>query len=92
MSTFFHLYTQPLRGDLYIKKQVVIQVLFALVLLFTMIIAVTMGRYTISLGKVFYVLTNGLTNPELVENSVEYTVLFKVRLPRILLSIFTGMV
>ncbi len=73
------------------KKQVVIQGILTLVLLFSMIIAMTMGRYTISLGKVFHVLTNGISNPELVENSVEYTVLFKVRLPRILLSVFTGM-
>jgi len=62
-----------------------------LTLLAAMFVALGMGRYTMPLATVFRVLTSGIFNPEAVEGTVEYNVIFQVRLPRIFLACLTGM-
>jgi len=60
-------------------------------LLAAMIVALSMGRYTMPLETVFRVLWNGIFNPEAAAGTVEYNVIFQVRLPRIFLACLTGM-
>lgn len=60
-------------------------------LLTSMTIAMSLGRYAIPFDKLFYILGNVFTNPELVQDSTEYKVLFQVRLPRVILSALAGM-
>lgn len=56
-----------------------------------MFTAMSLGRYPIPFDKLFYILDNMFTHPELVQDSTEYKVLFQVRLPRIILSALAGM-
>ena len=73
------------------KRQIAFQIFLALILLFSVIVATAMGRFSIPLGTVFRVLLDGIINHELVKESVEYRVIFQVRLPRILLAALVGM-
>ncbi len=73
------------------KKQIAFQILLTLILLFSIAVATAMGRFSIPLGTVFRVLVNGVINNELVRETVEYRVVFQVRLPRILLASLVGM-
>ena len=73
------------------KRQIGFQIFLALLLLFSMVVATALGRFSIPLETVLRVLAQGLLSPEVVEESVEYRVIFQVRLPRILLAALVGM-
>lgn len=73
------------------NKRVLFPVSLAILLLLSMVTAVTMGAYTISFERFWFVFSNGILDPASVDKSVEYKVIFKVRLPRIFLSALTGM-
>lgn len=71
-------------------RQLAFQIFLALFLLFSMVVATALGRFSIPLETVFHVLWKGVIDPDVVKESVEYRVIFQVRLPRILLAALTG--
>lgn len=73
------------------KKQVGFQVLLVIALVLSICMALMMGRYSISFEKLCHAIWVRLTHPEAVQNSVEYRVVFQLRLPRILMAALTGM-
>jgi iron complex transport system permease protein len=73
------------------KKQIGFQVLLVIALVLSICMALMMGRYTISFNKLCHAIWARLMHPESVENSVEYRVVFQLRLPRILMAALTGM-
>ena len=73
------------------KKHLAIQVFLAFTLLIAIGLAMVLGRYTIAFDKLYQAIWVRLFHPELVENSVEYSVIFQLRLPRILLAALSGM-
>jgi len=74
-----------------VKKQVSFQVLLVIILLLSICLSMMLGRYTISFEKLCHTLWTKLLHPGAAENSVEYRVLFQLRLPRILMAALTGM-
>ncbi|MFN0213867.1 MAG: FecCD family ABC transporter permease [Saprospiraceae bacterium] len=73
------------------KKQTALQVFLLIVLFLSIGLAMMLGRYTISFEKLYQAIWLRLFHPELVVNSVEYNVIFQLRLPRILLAALSGM-
>ena len=74
-----------------VKKQTAFQVLLIVALVLSICMALMMGRYTIPFEKLYRSIWAGIVHRGSVENSVEYKVVFELRLPRILLAAFTGM-
>ena len=73
------------------KKQVTFQLLLLLILFLSICLALMLGRYSISFEKLCNALWTRIAHPGSVENSVEYSVVFQLRLPRILLAALCGM-
>ena len=73
------------------KKQTAFQVLLIVALVLSICLALMMGRYTIPFEKLCRTIWAGLTQSTSADNSVEYRVVFQLRLPRILLAALTGM-
>lgn len=73
------------------KKQKTIQVFLVLVLLFCILGAMSMGRYSISFDKLLRAIWNRISNNGAMENSVEYRVIFQLRLPRIIMAALCGL-
>ncbi|MBC7777800.1 MAG: iron ABC transporter permease [Phycisphaerae bacterium] len=73
------------------KKQTALQVFLLIVLFLSIGMAMMLGRYTISFEKLYHAIWVRLFHPELAVNSVEYSVIFQLRLPRILLAALSGM-
>ncbi|MFN0176537.1 MAG: FecCD family ABC transporter permease [Saprospiraceae bacterium] len=73
------------------KKQIALQVFLVMALLLTICLAMLLGRYTISFDKLLHAIGVRIIHPESVENSVEYNVIFQLRLPRVLLAALSGM-
>lgn len=73
------------------KKQVALQVSLVILLIFFICLALMLGRYSISFEKLYHAIWVKIIHPETVEQSVEYKVIFQLRLPRILMAALTGM-
>ena len=71
------------------KKYVtIITIFFAVAPILAMIICLGIGRYQLSVPETIEAIFNVITGVE-VDETV-YSVLFKVRLPRIILALFVG--
>lgn len=73
------------------KKQVAFQVSLVILLIFFICLALMLGRYSISFEKLYHAIGAKIIHPGAVEQSVEYKVIFQLRLPRILMAALTGM-
>ena len=73
------------------KKQQAFLITLAILLPVSIFLSLITGRYPIPFDKLWSVLIQAIVEPELVRDSVEYKVLFNVRLPRILLAALGGM-
>lgn len=73
------------------KKQLAFQVFLGVFLALSICLAMMLGRYTISFEKLWQAIITRLFHPESIQNSVEYNVIFQLRLPRILLAALSGM-
>lgn len=73
------------------KKQIAFQVFLVIALVLTICLAMMSGRYSISFEKLVQAIVMKWTHPESVQNSVEYNVIFQLRMPRVLLAALSGM-
>lgn len=73
------------------KKQNIIHFFLLILLILSIVVAMSLGRYTISIQKLYNAILDKITAIEPVKNSVEYSVIFQLRLPRILLAALSGM-
>ncbi|MES2797146.1 MAG: iron ABC transporter permease [Bacteroidota bacterium] len=73
------------------KKQEGFQVLLFIILLLVICLALMLGRYNISFERLFNTISLRFTQSETIPNSTDYLVVFKLRLPRILMAALTGM-
>lgn len=73
-------------------KQPNIFIIFLVILLIlSILISITLGRYNIPVDQLYNTLTDTLFDHNSVKNTVAYKIIFQVRLPRILLAALVGM-
>lgn len=73
------------------KKLFGSQVLLIIILLLVIGLSLMLGRYNISFERIFNAFWQLFLHSETFPNSADYLVLFKLRLPRILMAALTGM-
>lgn len=79
-----------IKNSLKLKTGSVKKILFLLLLIFLFIVSLVMGRYPISLQELFRVFLSRIIAVEHTWSNVVETVIFRIRLPRIIIAILVG--
>jgi iron complex transport system permease protein len=72
------------------KKETKVMVFLLLLLLITVLMSLTIGRYGIPIRKIYETFTHAIENTSLVKSDKEMAVLFLIRIPRIFIAIICG--